>query len=280
MTTAAGREIWRPDTCQPICEDDRVTKLQGTIQDISHLKRSEEQFGVFGPSRPLDRLGEPQPLPCALGAVSATRRAQRHAGRAAVPGSGPFQVRQRQPRSFGRRPAARTGRRDTRRAGALLRHHRPSRRGRVRGHHGRCRQAACGPVRAASARGTGPAVRDETREPTSQPASGSASIRRTARTWIPCCAMPISPCIGPRRTAATASISRARHVGRRRGAAAHGARAARGLGAQRDDAPLPAAGRLERLQPARRGGALPLAASAFGDWSPRISSSPWPRTAA
>nr|WP_093191925.1 GGDEF and EAL domain-containing protein [Thiocapsa sp. KS1] len=56
MTTAAGREIWVQTTCQPICEDDRVTKLQGTIQDISHLKRSEEQLEFLAHHDPLTGL--------------------------------------------------------------------------------------------------------------------------------------------------------------------------------------------------------------------------------
>ena len=56
MTTAAGREIWVQVTCQPICDNDRVTKLQGTIQDISHLKRSEEQLAFLAHHDPLTGL--------------------------------------------------------------------------------------------------------------------------------------------------------------------------------------------------------------------------------
>lgn len=56
MTTAKGRAIWIQTTCQPICEGGRVTKLQGTIQDISHLKSSEEQLEFLAHHDPLTGL--------------------------------------------------------------------------------------------------------------------------------------------------------------------------------------------------------------------------------
>lgn len=56
MTTAKGREIWVQTTCQPLLEADRVTKLQGTIQDISHLKRSEVQLEFLAHHDPLTGL--------------------------------------------------------------------------------------------------------------------------------------------------------------------------------------------------------------------------------
>ena len=56
MTTAKDRAIWVQTTCQPVSEGDRVTKLQGTIQDISHLKRSEEQLEFLAHHDPLTGL--------------------------------------------------------------------------------------------------------------------------------------------------------------------------------------------------------------------------------